>query len=406
MHFLGTPAFMAPELLLGLISSNLSPFACDMYSIGACLFMFVEGRPPYWERNEIEMVERLRRGVPPSFSKEITVYPNLTNLLRGLLNKNPNKRLIMRNVVLHDWTTQENSQPVYKTDFLMEEALKDVSDRSRALLNINDIENAISMSTISFHVIAKSTNWLKRARSRLQSSASNGGDGSDGYNTQDGADRYSNGSGVYNTQDGAERYSSDSSPRYTDTSRYSGATVDTSIRLTNNLENISEVPKLKLQQKKSRKNSFRRVFHKLCCIKATNYVVPYSAHHLSPPGSPSPQLISMFKTEDITTEEQKQQQQQQLHKDDFEEQLKIEKKQKEEIQDTSDESEEDDFDLLEGDSALATIIVGPTKTSKYATLPTCQVSGIEIVNALHKLNTTHGTFTSQGRLEYQEDRFR
>merc|ERR1711865_277238 len=102
------------------------------------------------------------------------------------------------------------------------------------------------------------TNWLKRARSRLQSSASNGGDGSDGYNTQDGADRYSNGSGVYNTQDGAERYSSGSSPRYTDTSRYSGATVDTSIRLTNNLENISEVPKLKLQQKKSRKNSFRR----------------------------------------------------------------------------------------------------------------------------------------------------
>ena len=393
MHFLGTPAFMAPELLLGLISSNLSPFACDMYSIGACLFMFVEGRPPYWERNEIEMVERLRRGVPPSFSQEITVYPNLTNLLRGLLNKNPNKRLIMRNVVLHDWTTQENSQPVYKTDFLMEEALKDVSDRSRALLNINDIENAISMSTISFHVIAKSTNWLKRARSRLQSSASNGGNGSD----------------VYNTQDGAERYSNGSSPRYTDTSRYSDATVDTSIRLTNNLANISEVPKLKLQQKKSRKNSFCRVLNKLCCIKATNYVVPYSAHHLSPPGSPSPQLISMFKTEDITTEEQKQQQQQQqqqLHKDNFEEQLKIEKQQKEEIQDTSDESEEDDFELLEGDSALATIIVGPTKTSKYATLPTFQVSGIEIVNALHKLNTTHGTFTSQGRLEYQEDRFR
>ena len=140
----GTPAFMAPELLLPLVIS-VSPFACDMYSIGACLFMFVEGRPPYWERNEIDMVERLRRGVPPSFSNQVMSRPNLKNLLLALLAKNPTQRIQLRQVVQHQWTTMEDSQPMYETDALMEAALKDQSVQCRLDLNAEEINKGMHM---------------------------------------------------------------------------------------------------------------------------------------------------------------------------------------------------------------------------------------------------------------------
>ena len=69
--------------------------------------------------------------------------------------------------MLHDWTTKENSQPVYKTVSLMVAALTDKSIVSSAELNDADVATALSMATISYHVVTKTTNWLRRARNRI-----------------------------------------------------------------------------------------------------------------------------------------------------------------------------------------------------------------------------------------------
>lgn len=177
----GTPAFMAPELLLGTTTMNeVKPFACDMYSIGACLFMMVEGRPPYYERNEIEMVERLRRGVPPSFSNKIMTDPTLKHLILELLHKDATKRIKLRDVVTHQWTTVEDSEPVYETQKEMEEALQDQSQSCRESISQDDINKAFSISLVAFHVVVRSRAWLMSARKKIQENKRNADGNCDG----------------------------------------------------------------------------------------------------------------------------------------------------------------------------------------------------------------------------------
>ena len=389
----GTPAFMAPELLLGL-SLDFLPFATDLYSIGACLFMFVEGRPPYWERNEIEMVERLRRGVPPTFSKDVTIYPNLTNLLRGLLCKDPKKRSTMRSVILHDWTTQENSQPVYKTDALMEVALEDLSSTCRATLNMIDIENAISMSTISFHVVRKSTSWLKKARDRIH--------------------RRNTNQSLEGRKGGSLSTTADSQVE-----RISGMSVVTNIKMTREKTGLLDIkerkevhlPTLQIPTQKTTTKGKRRSWLCGCC---QSQKIEILSLNLSPPGSPSPQLMSLVHVNGFSSP-QKSILDGGSESENKEQKVLIQALSSEE--DTSDD--EDEFDILEGESALATIYDGPAKgtnMSKYQTLPSTNYTSEDILNKLKSLSdggvqsssqpvVTHGIYSSQGRLEYQEDRY-
>lgn len=71
--FLGTPAYMAPELAQG--HARAAGPACDIYSLGAILYEMLDGRPPYDDDSslsilrrllseEIEPLERRARGVP------------------------------------------------------------------------------------------------------------------------------------------------------------------------------------------------------------------------------------------------------------------------------------------------------------------------------------------------------
>jgi serine/threonine protein phosphatase PrpC len=164
----GTPAFMAPEMLLQQRADDgLDAFACDLYSVGACVYMFHEGRPPYYERNEIEMVARLERGIAPSFSRHLSRDPNLVHLLHGLLQIDPLKRFTIRDVVTHAYTTREGSYPMYANRDAMEHALKRDTE-SRKSLELNETKNAISMATLSYGIAMQSSNWLKRARSRIE----------------------------------------------------------------------------------------------------------------------------------------------------------------------------------------------------------------------------------------------
>ncbi len=164
----GTPAFMAPEMLLQQrTSKSLDAFACDLYSVGSCIYMFHEGRPPYYERNEIEMVARLERGIAPSFSRNVSQDPNLLDLLHGLLQIDPSKRFTIRDVVTHAYTTEEGSHPMYENREAMEHALKRDTE-SRKMLDLTETEHAISMATLSYDVAIRSSDWLKRARTRIK----------------------------------------------------------------------------------------------------------------------------------------------------------------------------------------------------------------------------------------------
>jgi serine/threonine protein kinase len=75
----GTPAYLAPEVARGAASD----FASDVYSLGATLYMAVEGRPPVGtdETNPIAVLHRVASGAwdPPTRSGPLT--PMLTRMM-------------------------------------------------------------------------------------------------------------------------------------------------------------------------------------------------------------------------------------------------------------------------------------------------------------------------------------
>jgi eukaryotic-like serine/threonine-protein kinase len=74
----GTPAYLAPEVARG----GASDFASDVYSLGATLYMAVEGKPPFGDDpNPIAVLHRVASGAwePPSRSGPLT--PMLTRMM-------------------------------------------------------------------------------------------------------------------------------------------------------------------------------------------------------------------------------------------------------------------------------------------------------------------------------------
>lgn len=93
---LGTPAYVAPELLQG----SRPSFASDIWSLGIVLYLMVAGELPYDEvelSDLIDVILRMRLVIPD------WVSPALQDLLRKMLEKDPTKRITSEKIRNHDW---------------------------------------------------------------------------------------------------------------------------------------------------------------------------------------------------------------------------------------------------------------------------------------------------------------
>ena len=94
--FCGSPAYLPPEMLH---SKGVSK-AADIYQIGAVLYEFLVGFPPYYTENIKELYNSIRSAklqVPKYISREGK------DLLNQLLSKRPDKRITIEKVKLHDF---------------------------------------------------------------------------------------------------------------------------------------------------------------------------------------------------------------------------------------------------------------------------------------------------------------
>ena len=118
----GTPMYMAPEILLSTKENGYTGFPVDIWSAGIALYIMLSGNLPFNIKDDIEnnsqkncenndiLEDRKKHHKNLNFSiihkepKKIEkISEEAQDLLRGLLNKDPKKRLTCDQILNHPW---------------------------------------------------------------------------------------------------------------------------------------------------------------------------------------------------------------------------------------------------------------------------------------------------------------
>ena len=121
----GTPVYIAPEIITSTKDKGYKGFPVDIYSAGIVLYIMVSGRLPFDEspddiceinknkdmnkENEIKLKYGLSKREPKYLEN---ISDELRDLLKGLLNKDPNKRLNIEQILNHPWFSNVNSNKI------------------------------------------------------------------------------------------------------------------------------------------------------------------------------------------------------------------------------------------------------------------------------------------------------
>jgi len=101
----GTPNYATPEVLQ---EKPYSGFHADVWSCGVILFVMLCGHLPFDDDRMHQLYRKIERGeyLIPSH-----VSPDAADLIRALLQVDPDKRLSIQNVVHHPWFTRNDLVP-------------------------------------------------------------------------------------------------------------------------------------------------------------------------------------------------------------------------------------------------------------------------------------------------------
>lgn len=103
----GTPAYIAPEILLGCQpgGGGYKGFTPDVWSLGVCLYAMLFGTVPFKANNMSDLHQMIVKAKysmkKKSRSEELS--KDLKSLLKGLLEPDSTKRLTMNQVRKHPW---------------------------------------------------------------------------------------------------------------------------------------------------------------------------------------------------------------------------------------------------------------------------------------------------------------
>ena len=110
----GTPAYIAPEIF---IKDGYEGFECDIWSAGVTLYYMLSGTQPFKGRNIQELEKNILAG---EFEKIEDVSDEANDLILGMLQVDPIKRLNCEEILKHPWLKNVNINERFKVNFFSE----------------------------------------------------------------------------------------------------------------------------------------------------------------------------------------------------------------------------------------------------------------------------------------------
>lgn len=108
---LGTPAFLAPEICAG---EEYDGFAADIWALGVTLYFFIFGKLPFVGQTIIELYDNIAEK-DVTFPQDVPLSINLQDLFLRLLNKSPQHRITIKELVAHPWICDDDLAEVERT---------------------------------------------------------------------------------------------------------------------------------------------------------------------------------------------------------------------------------------------------------------------------------------------------
>ena len=102
----GSPCYVSPDVLTG---KEYDAKKSDMWSCGVILYTMVTGLLPWTRRNQVELFQQIRNC---QYRVPAYVSPECSNLIKSLMNPDPEKRLSAEEALNHPFMEATTSEEV------------------------------------------------------------------------------------------------------------------------------------------------------------------------------------------------------------------------------------------------------------------------------------------------------
>eukprot|EP01083_Nonionella_stella_P155139 500756_1 len=128
----GTPAFTAPETG----TKSFSAYPIDVWAMGVTLYMMITGICPFAGNGIYDTYEKIQNEHPPIPTH---IDQNMRHFLAQILQKDPNKRITLKQAMKHRWITNNGTDPLSHPKKYQKETQRRVS------VTKDEIEYAVSL---------------------------------------------------------------------------------------------------------------------------------------------------------------------------------------------------------------------------------------------------------------------
>lgn len=118
----GTPAYIAPEILR---DQGYWGFSADIWSAGVVLYAMIFGTVPFKAGN-IEDLHKLI--LKAKYSLKDTVSEDVKDLIKGMLERDPKRRLTIPEILAHPWMQNIDEKLEFFNDAELEQIKKEFNN--------------------------------------------------------------------------------------------------------------------------------------------------------------------------------------------------------------------------------------------------------------------------------------